>query len=507
MKKTLIIINCILIGLLAPFNVFALEKPSVKQHYLKIMYDGKVIFHEKVFDETKIQVFNTDDEIVKSDIIRKEEEIELDKPTLPKGYILSYWNIEVEDDITIVPVLIEASSMKVTFISLEGGELISNNAQTKFITKSVDEGTLFKDVVPETNPGKNNKLSGWFVKKNGQFEAIETEKMKVTKDAEYYALFYPDLNDNNIDDRTEKITVKLNYNIDKKTDEHILSVGERVKLPKLERKGYIFTGWYYDEEFKEKYNHLPFLDDTTLFAKWEKAEKIVEESKENPITEKDISDQVEKYLNERLDLIENSGKSKNSKGTGNRKEKDLIIQENDNPQMDYEEETIEVGNDTAKDVLIYTEKKFVYKNDNQKEEYMIKILDENDKFLFSMILPYGRTIQILHENESVNAEYAVRQPTTINVNVQEIITNDAEFLKLDSKTRKVNDSYITLVYPKVNHFEPKNVSVLDEKTEKTSYFENVKIIGYSVALIVLIALFVIYFILKRKKGNNEAVSK
>lgn len=33
-------------------------------------------------------------------------------------------------------------------------------------------------------------------------------------------------------------------------------------------------GWYYDENFEEKYNHRnPLIEDTTLYAKWEKAEK------------------------------------------------------------------------------------------------------------------------------------------------------------------------------------------------------------------------------------------
>ncbi|MFP7461699.1 InlB B-repeat-containing protein [Niallia circulans] len=506
-----------------PMSALADESlPPQKMHYLKIKYDDKVLFHEEIPEGKIIQITNSQGEILESEVLKKEETFELDQPKVEKGFTLSYWDIKNEDEhLQITPILTEAKEVNITFNATEGGQLIQNNAQTKVITKSVDEGTLLKELFPETNPSKHYKLSGWYTKTNNEkYEALEElDSLEVSNSTEYYALFYPDLNDNNIDDRTEKINIKLIYNMDNKSEEKSMHVGQSLKLPKPEKKDYIFIGWFYDKEFKEKYNNqVPFLDDTVLYAKWEKAEKVVKESEKKPITDKDISDQVEKYLNERLKGIEeqlsqkessNPNKKANTKDNTAFKESKAnnkpIYEDNDSKQGNIQVIQGNEENNGENEVKTYTEKKYVFKNKNIGERYMVKFFDDDNRFLFSLTLPYGRALQVLDENENVIKEYAVRQDTTINLKIKDYVNNESDFLGFDSSTIKANNSYITQVYPKINEYQPKNLSIADETLKKDD--DNSKL----VPIVTLVTLFlgviaiVFYFILKRRKNKNSDV--
>lgn len=528
LRKTLFLLTCFMLSFSLPMSAFADESLAPqKMHYLKIKYDDKVIFHEEIPEGKIIQITNPQDEILESEVLKREETFELDQPKVEKGFMLSYWDIKNEEKyLKITPILTKVKAINITFNALEGGELIQNNAQTKVITKSVDEGTLLKELFPETNPSKHHKLSGWYIKANNEkYEAIEgLDSLEVSNSTEYYALFYPDINDNDIDDRTEKINVKFVYNMDNKSDKQSIHVGQSLKLPKLERKGYIFIGWYYDKDFKEKYNNqIPFIDDTVLYAKWEKAEKVVQESEKKPITDKDISDQVEKYLNERLKGIEEQLSQKepqtNAKEKTNAKD-NLTIKESgannkpiseDNTQGDIQgiqgniQGNEQRTNNNANEIKTYTEKKYVFKNENIGERYMVKFFDEDNIFLFSLPLPYGRTIQVLHENEKVIKEYAVRQDTTINLKVKDYINGESDFLGFDSKTIKENNSYITQIYPEINEYQPKNVSIADETIQKDDGNSKLLAIVALVSLFAGVIAIVIYFILKRRKNKNSDV--
>ncbi|MET1176238.1 hypothetical protein ABWU89_31955, partial [Paenibacillus amylolyticus] len=62
----------------------------------------------------------------------------------------------------------------------------------------------------------------------------------------------------------------------------------------------VFIGWYTNAELTNKFGNDNLKDSITLYAKWEDAEKVITEAEKKPITDKDVSGQVEKILNERL---------------------------------------------------------------------------------------------------------------------------------------------------------------------------------------------------------------
>ncbi|UOE94780.1 InlB B-repeat-containing protein [Alkalihalobacillus sp. LMS39] len=516
LRRTLIFLICLVLCFSLPFNVGAVDSLSdQRQHYLKITYDDKVIFHEQIAEGKIIQVKNAHGDIIKSEVLKREEVYELREVEPSQGYVLSYWDIQEDEKYLVVtPVLTEVKAINITFNALEGGELIENNAQTRVITKSVDKGTLLKEVLPKTNPRKDYKLSGWYLKTNDKkFKKIENlTSLEVSGPNEYYAKFYPDINDNNIDDRTEKIKVKFRPNTGKKIKNKTIFVGESFELPKLERKNYIFLGWYYDEDFKNKYsNQDRLMEDTTLYARWEKAEKVLQESESEPITDKEISDQIEHYLNERLREIEEQLLQRSS---GNRNESSNSNNDSNNNILD-QIDGFELGGTqnnpyTYNEVLTYTETKYVFNNTNIGERYMIKFKDQNNQFLFSLTLPYGRSIHVLHENESIQKEYAVRQETTINLNIPDFVHNESEFIGFDSRTKRVNSSSITEVYPKVQQYQPTDVLVSNELVEELAS-EEIESASHIIALIstvillVLVIAIVIYFIFSRQKSKKSDV--
>lgn len=517
-KKTLLVMTCLLISLIPFNNAYANDSSyfqQVRQHYLKLIYDDKVIFHDKVNEGKIIQVKNTDGETLESEVLKQEMTLELEIPDIPKGYLLSYWDIqEDEKHFTITPKLVEAKEFKVTFNALDGGNLLNNNTLTKVITKSVDEGTALNDILPKVYPKKHHKFSGWYIKnKDGEFKNVAIENVKISNDLEYYAIFYPDVNDNNIDDRTEKITIKLIYNFENKVEEKTIHVGENIKLPKLERKDYIFMGWYYDENFEEKYNHRnPLIEDTTLYAKWEKAEKVIQESAEKPITDEDISNQIEKFLNERFRNLEGQAlqnltqTDENSPVSNDEQSIDENILNLNNEETEQKDNDSNIPNLTVSEidsgVVTYTEPKYVFKNENIGEQFMIKFLDEENRFLFSITLPYGRIMHILDENGNIKKEYAVRQDTTITLNVDDYINEDSILLGFDSRTEKINNTYVTEIFPKTHYKTVHESGVASDNFEEEK--SNKKIVT-SVSLMTLslgVIASAIYFVLKRRRKSD-----
>lgn len=486
-KKIFIITVCLLISIIPFTKTYAQQ---VDQDYLKITYDDKVIFHNLIDKGKIIQVKNNDGEIVKSEVFKHEMTLNLNAPEIPKGYLLSYWDIQQDDKyFTLTPVFIKAKAFSITFNALEGGSLINNNnALTKVITKSVDQDTPLSDVLPDIQPQNNHKFAGWFTKNKDEYKETDFEKVKISSNIEYYAIFYPDLNDNNIDDRTEQITIKFNFNFDNKTDVKKIYVGQNISLPKIERKDYILIGWFYDKDFDKKYNPSdPLIEDTTLFAKWEKAEKVIKESAEKPITDKEISNQIEKLLQERQQPTEQNNENTNK-----------------NTNKDTQKNNIETPNLTTNEIesaVTYTEEKYVFKNDNIDKQFLVKFVDDNGRFLFSIVLPYGRLIHLLDQNGNIKKEYAVRQDTLIPLKIDDYINSDSVFLGFDSELNQVNNTYITEIYPETD------VKTIVSDLKNTSYSaeKNDQKLTAAItltALLIIAILVIIYFVLKRRKKSD-----
>lgn len=476
-----------------------------KTYYLKILFKNTVLYHDEVSENKYIQVLNLDNEVIKSEVLKGNLDLELETPNVPTGKLLSYWDIqETDTHFKIVPVVINKKESTSTFNAKEGGYLIDNNSQVKEITKTYNSNTLLKDILPEVKPIENYKFRGWYIYNYGSsteldeldlIEFLDLEKVNVTDTTKvepknyYQALFYKDLNNNDLDDKTEKIRLKFVSDNNQQIDDIEISVGESFTLPKLDIKNdHVFVGWYLDKEFKTLYDsNNPIIENTTLYAKWQEVEQIITNSEKKPITDENISNQIESILNGRLDTLE------------------AAIQEAANnyanlPQIETNANT-ESSNSESKnnEVLTFTEKKYVFNNPNTDRNFLISFRNEDNEFLFSTVLPYGRTIRLLNQYEGLVNEYTVRQETTITVKMNEIVTK-GQFQDFEIREVRENSSDISEVIPLVK--EPKKIDTpaIEKQSQEESMFNFQNILALSILFVVAVAI--ILFIKKRKNRQQ-----
>lgn len=488
---------------LAANDIQSSVKENITQNYVKVNYEDKVLLHEQVPSGTMIQVLNADSEVIESQVLKSDIELELEPPkNINKGKMLSYWSIErVKEKLTIEPILVDAKDVLVNFYTTEGGELLENNSQIKEISKSVNKGTNLKSIMPEVNPINGYKFAGWFKVLDGKEEKLkELDDIKVMDlDSKYSAKFYPDLNGNGIDDRTEGITVKFITNSSTEIPNVKTTVGNQIKLPKLEKKDSVFLGWYTDQELKNQFKENIVNESVTLYAKWGNVEKVIKESETKPVTDKDISDQIETILNKRLKELNTTTNVSSSSN----KAVQTPSKETNTSKEPSNEQTVPVQNSTFKEV------EHVFNNKNYGQRFMVKFLNEDESFLFSIVLPYGKTIKIYDENEMIRGEYAVRQDTTITLNSTEYINEGSRLLEYETQEVKMNSALITEIYPVVE-FESmteedlafEHAKALEEEYQAAEKKKNIilvssLVIGIGSLLVASILLFV-----KRKKRNK-----
>ena len=115
------------------------ENENVARNYLKVSYEGKVIFHELIPPKTMIQVLNEKNDVVESMVLTSDKEMNLEKPKVSNGKMLSYWTIEMKDGkLFIKPVLTPKQELSVTFYVKDvGGNLVENHKQIKEVVKAL----------------------------------------------------------------------------------------------------------------------------------------------------------------------------------------------------------------------------------------------------------------------------------------------------------------------------------------------------------------------------------
>lgn len=514
------------------------ENENIARNYLKVNYESKVLFHEQVPTKTIIQMLNENNDVIESNILTSDKEMNLEEPKISNGKMLSYWSIEMTNGkLLIKPVLTNKEEFSTKFyVKDDGGNLLENHKQIKEVVKSVTKNTKLKDVLPDVNPNANYKSAGWFEtvdkgdgkKVEEKLGNIDDRKITDSK-GEYYVKFYSDFNGNNIDDKTEEITVSFVTDIEEKIDPVKLNVGQKIKAPKLSSKDKIFMGWYTNKELTNKFANDNLKESITLYAKWENAEKVINESEKTPITDKDVSDQVEKILNERFKELKDSQTTTEKSNENNNKDAAKNNNQNsdsNNPNANNSnvipptsnptggsiqnntrlKDNVALNSSNGNKFSAYTQTKYVIKNKNVGEKYMIKFYDENGAFVSSLTLPYGRTIKLLDEKENLHEEYAVRQDTSINLDTAKYVNKGSTFLGLDTRTTQVNSSEITEIYPKTVK-KSNSSSFLYKQDEKDAQKKNSKnqnlIIILSAIAVFCFTLGTFLFLKKRKKKEQN----
>lgn len=492
-----------------------ISNDNIQKQFIKISFEDRVLYHEEIPTKTMIQIFNSDDEVIKSEVLKSDTDLVLENPITPNKKMFSYWDIQLKDSkLQIKPIMIDKKEFTVSFVADDGGSFLKNNAQTKKISLSADKDTLLKNILPKTSPKTDYKFTGWFIgNSDSQVKNIDSIKIE-TDNIEYKAKFYPDFNNNDIDDRTEKLKITFETNSGIQLDELEIWVGKSPTLPQLKQKDKVFMGWFKDKEFKDKFTHNDkIIENTVLYAKWEDIKKVVEEAEKKPITDYDISKQVEDVLKATKGTENSSTNNKNttpnSSTTPSINYQDLTgdssNSDNEKTSNSSAENGLSVANSSQSSLL--DEKKYVFDNKNIGNKYMFKFYDENDKFLFSLVAPYGKTINTLTQNEKLVTEYAVRQDTTIILDSSKMINSDSELLKYNTRTVQKNSVEITEIVPQVKKSKDNNSRTLSdmEKGDKG----RISIVTIIIVILFIVAIPCSLLLLKKqkKKGNVNQENK
>lgn len=495
MKRALITVSMIFLLVISVIGTtaFANQMEESKKHNLKIVYDDKYVLDQMVNEGYDI-IIEYNSEILNRFDLTEDETITIDSLSVPYNQVISYWSIEeTENQYIITPVTVEKNEeineVDITFLTTNGG-LINENILLPSIVKTVEEGTNLNDILPEVESEENFYFDGWYTleeieneveidledrediqeleeeietrrediddldedddedrieeleeeieelegdleeaKEEEQYETeIIEEYQKVTNidnivldsNKEYIAVLYPDTNENRVDDRKEEINITVDFGLDTEPHEETIHVGQPINLSRPYHEDYIFIDWFLDNEFTERVGEKrTFAEDTNIYAQWKTAQEVVYESGEKLINEERISDKVEEYLNNRNATIYEEQKEESRE-----REEEL--------QKKYEEDSVN-----------HTEKRYTLKNFNTEQTFLMKFYDD-ESFLFSVALPYGRTLEILNGNDQKIKEYGVRQNTSIDIS--EFI-NDSENIQFDVKTITENNAVTTKIYP------------------------------------------------------------
>src|SRR5699024_250673 len=151
----------------------------------------------------------------------------------------------------------------------------------------------------------------------------DIDSVELSEDKKLIAVVYPDVNENNQDDRKEKINLSVDFGLDTEKQEKEIHVGQPLSLSNLYDKDHVFMGWYLDEGFNEKFqNGQPLTEDTSIYAKWKTPEKVVADSGENLIQKERVSNRIENYLGKKNKEITKEKKRKSKEREQELKEKE-----------------------------------------------------------------------------------------------------------------------------------------------------------------------------------------
>ncbi|HFU4502127.1 TPA: hypothetical protein ACGPA6_002017 [Streptococcus suis] len=484
----------------------ATTQQAPNQAFLKVAKSsGIILYHQKLQVGQIVQIVNFQDEILTSEELTTNLDLTVPDLEIPEGKILSYWALEsIEGGVRLKPILVEAQQGTLQFNVSGEGYLVKDNAKVKDLAITFTKGEPLEKYLPEIAPAENMKLSGWFIDE----KKVNPQKHTLEEGISVIAKFYKDVNNNEIDDSTESATVKFVTNSDIKIADLGMFVGNYVELPILKQDNKIFMGWFSDENLSNKFdNNKLITKDITLFAKWEEAEKLINDSQNQKITDPLISKQLEEILNNVNELnaivkdknetirpnvpSANSGKTTT---TTTQKPSTSVSQNTVTPQAENVPQVL-----TPEVPEKEKEIKYVFSNPNVGKKHMLKFQDENEEVLFTMMTPYGQTVRIYNTDNQKIKEYGVRQNTTILLDSKVTYLTDSTKIDYYTKDTIVNDRVLMDIMPIVKKDESKDTYTQKSELKKDKKSSVWFIFGIGLTLI---ALGIVGFVLYITKKDN-----
>lgn len=311
------------------------------------------------------------------------------------------------------------------FIADEKAIVLVDEQKVTYLNKPYTSETSINDYLPEVMIEKDYK-GDWVIG-----DTIVDENTIIDKDSILQFKTYQDKNNNSIDDFTEEFTIDFVTNIEQNVDSRVVKWEGKIELPKLEDESKIFYEWYVDEDYKREFTEqTKVTDNLTLYAKVKGFKEIINETIEDPIDRKDIGLQVKKMLEKRNKSVDQAFNKEIENKDKERAELKKYNQENNIVTQDIQ---VEIN----------------LQNLEHNKLHLVNFVDPLNKFIYSLVLPYGQTIKVVNENGNIYQEYAVRQNTTIVLDEKQLVSNTSKLDKYDSEYRQINDSVFVKIQPTI----------------------------------------------------------
>lgn len=439
---------------------------------------------QAVYKEKEWNVTFLDDKGSVIEVIKTKHNQSVTPPKAPEvyGYIFTGWDKDlssISEDTTVKAIYNIDNGVprfnvtyKVDGSNRDYGSLVENNSsKDSIVITNVLNKTVLNDILPQITFCNKCKFTGYFI----DDKLVDPEKYTITKNEIISLRFYSDVNNNNIDDSSEYITITFDSMGGSKIDSLRITLNSRIsELKAPSRDGYNFAGWYTSASYSNKWNLSDrAIQDTVLYAKWDvKPQEPVEIPNitvdTSPVKSIEVEDSSQKTTSINYSGLNSSQIIANS------------------------------AEETAKAVEVIEEIRFT---NRLKGKYLtIKFIENYDDVKLEKNFKYADTLRIFYDEENYQ-EYSVRQSGVIKLPEIEKETDTKQFVKWGYK---YNDVWRTYEIRPI--FKEKVIETIQvkEKVEENNLF-SVKTITI-VSGIALVSSIVIAVILNKslKKGENDA---
>lgn len=438
-KISILAIFIIIITLGGYLSYEKIYLPSQKEYIVKIHGDNDILLDKLTFKkDSYIQVLDQNKKVQrKIKLNENTKTLILENAKDTDNLLFNGWEFEKKVDkkeefykkdivyFSAKPTYDNKEDFVLKFIADEKAIVLVDEQKVTYLNKPYTSETSINDYLPEVMIEKDYK-GDWVIG-----DTIVDENTIIDKDSILQFKTYQDKNNNSIDDFTEEFTIDFVTNIEQNVDSRVVKWEGKIELPKLEDESKIFYEWYVDEDYKREFTEqTKVTDNLTLYAKVKGFKEIINETIEDPIDRKDIGLQVKKMLEKRNKSVDQAFNKEIENKDKERAELKKYNQENNIVTQDIQ---VEIN----------------LQNLEHNKLHLVNFVDPLNKFIYSLVLPYGQTIKVVNENGNLYQEYAVRQNTTIVLDEKQLVSNTSKLDKYDSEYRQINDSVFVKIQPTI----------------------------------------------------------
>lgn len=438
-KISILAIFIIIITLGGYLSYEKIYLPSQKEYIVKIHGDNDILLDKLTFKkDSYIQVLDQNKKVQrKIKLNENTKTLILENAKDTDNLLFNGWEFEKKVDkkeefykkdivyFNAKPTYDNKEDFVLKFIADEKAIVLVDEQKVTYLNKPYTSETSINDYLPEVMIEKDYK-GDWVIG-----DTIVDENTIIDKDSILQFKTYQDKNNNSIDDFTEEFTIDFVTNIEQNVDSRVVKWEGKIELPKLEDESKIFYEWYVDEDYKREFTEqTKVTDNLTLYAKVKGFKEIINETIEDPIDRKDIGLQVKKMLEKRNKSVDQAFNKEIENKDKERAELKKYNQENNIVTQDIQ---VEIN----------------LQNLEHNKLHLVNFVDPLNKFIYSLVLPYGQTIKVVNENGNLYQEYAVRQNTTIVLDEKQLVSNTSKLDKYDSEYRQINDSVFVKIQPTI----------------------------------------------------------